>query len=76
MKLSERLKNWKTTLLGLVPAIVAVLGFTNILHIDAESLTQQTNDVLNVLMELVSTVTAAILFYKRDAAPENEADGQ
>jgi len=70
MKLTERLKNWKNTLLGLVPAAIAILGFTDVIKVDSDGLTDQVNSIFNFIMEGVASVTAIILFYKRDAPPE------
>ncbi|MAT89618.1 MAG: hypothetical protein CMC35_02905 [Flavobacteriaceae bacterium] len=83
MKLKAILANWKTTLLGVLPAILAVLIAFGIIDLEqqtaivdgTEVVFDTVDSILNEVIAAIASIGAVIGLFSRDADKTSETSG-
>ena len=66
------LKNWKTTLAGFIPFVVALLKYTGVINIQPDEFAEQFGNVFDGLILFFSGLVALIGLFAKDGDKSTE----
>jgi len=69
------LKNWKTTVVGIVPLLISVLALTGVIQITPEDATGAVNGTFDAVIELLLAAVGLMGLFGRDADKSSEESG-
>lgn len=68
-------KNWKTTVLGIVPLVAALLGAVGIIDFTPEEAQAAVGDAFDGIIELILAIVGLIGLFARDADKSSKSTG-
>lgn len=75
MKLASIIKNWKTSILGLIPLVAALLGALGVVEFTPEQAQEAVGNAFDGIIEMILAIVGLIALFSRDADKSSEDSG-